>query len=234
MGKSAYERYINSVINNIKCNNKTRKKIKEDLLSHIQIKSQKTGEKDPWKLMGDPHEVAIEFRENLNIKEDYRSGYYEYISETRIFGWPLVHINSRRNGFARGIIAVGGISVGIVSVGGLSIGLLSFGGLSLGLLIALGGFAGSLGVALGGSAISYYMSIGGMAIAKHFAVGAYAQANIAIGDTVKCVLGAYETKGAGDVLMKFPVDKEVFINEVKELYPRINSIIINTLKIFIR
>lgn len=233
MAKSCYERYINSVVNNIRCNGKTRKKIKEDLLSHIQVKSQETGENDPWKLLGDPHEVAKEFRENLSIKEDYRSE-YEYISETRVFGWPLVHINYRRNGFARGIIAVGGISVGVVSVGGISIGLLSLGGFSLGLLIALGGFAGSLGIALGGATISYYMSIGGLAIAKHFAIGAYAQANIAVGDTVKGILGAYETKGTGDVLMKFPVNKEVFVNEVRKIYPRIGSMTLKMLKLFIR
>jgi len=225
MAKSQYERYINSVVNNIRCDGKTRKKIKEDLLSHLQVKSLETGENDPWKLMGDPYDVANDFRENLNIKEDYRNMTYgyEYISETRLFGLPLVHINNRRNGFAKGIIAVGGISVGVISLGGISLGVLSFGGLSIGLLLSLGGFSGSLGIALGGAAI-----------AKHLAIGAYAQANIAIGDTVKCAFGAYQTKGIGDVLFKFPVDTETFFNKLTEFSPRISSLTLKVLKLFIR
>lgn len=234
MSKSKYERYINSVVNNIKCDGKTRKKIKEDLLSHIEVKSLETGESDPWKLMGDPNEVANEFRENLNIKDKYIGYYgYEYISETRVFGWPLVHINNRRNGFARGIIAIGGFSVGVVSLGGISIGILSFGGVALGALLALGGLTVSLGIAIGGTAISYYYSIGAFALAKHFAIGAYAQANVAVGDTVKAILGAYKTEGTGEILMKIPADTEAFVNEVRKLYPRVSNIVLNLFKVFI-
>ncbi len=235
MSKSNYERYINSVVNSIKCDGKTRRKIKEDLLSHIQVKSLETGENDPWKLMGDPYEVANEFRENLNIKDKYLGYYgYEYISETRIFGWPLVHINNRRNGFARGIIAIGGISVGVISLGGISVGIISLGGVALGVLLALGGLAASLGAAIGGAAISYYFAMGAYALAKHFAIGAYAQANIALGDTVKGILGVYKTEGTGDVLMKIPADTETFVREVKQLYPRVSNIILKIFEIFIK
>lgn len=231
MVKSSYERYINSVVNSIRCKRSTKKKIKEDLLSHIQVKAQETGENDPWKLMGDPYEVAKEFRENLDIKEAYE---YEYISETRILGWPLVHINYKRNGFARGIIAIGSVSVGVISLGGISIGLLSLGGMSLGLLLSLGGVSGSLGIAAGGFATSYYLALGGAAIAKHFALGGYAQANVAIGGIVRGIVGIYNTKGTGDVMMKIPVDKGLFFKEVRKLYPNIDNLTLKILKFFIR
>ena len=65
-------------------------------------------------------------------------------------------------------------------------------------------------------------------------MGAYAQANVAIGDTVKGILGVYYTEGTGDVLLKIPVDKEVFVNEVQKIYPRISGITLKMLKIFIR
>lgn len=233
MSKSSYERYINSVINNIKCNGKIRRKIKEDLLSHIQLKALETGENDPWKLMGDPHEVAEEFRENLNIKEGYEYG-YEYISETKIFGLPLVHINTRRNGFAKGIIACGGFSVGIISIGGISLGLLSFGGISLGLLFAFAGVSISPIIAIGAFTISYYLAAGAFAVSKYIACGAYAKANIAIGDAVRGIIGAYKTEGIGDIMMKMPVDKELFFKEVRNIYPEINSISLKILKLFIR
>ena len=61
-----------------------------------------------------------------------------YESEGRIFNLPLVSIafgpNPEKNenrGLARGLIAIGDISVGVISFGGLAFGVLSFGGDSL-------------------------------------------------------------------------------------------------------
>lgn len=233
MYKSSYEKYINAVVKNIRCNRKIKKKIKADLLSHIQIKAQETGENDPWKLMGDPYEVAKDFGENLGIKE-VNTYWYEYISETRILGWPLVHINTKRNGLARGIIAVGGFAVGVISIGGVSLGLFSIGGMALGLLFALGGFSASLQVAVGAFAISYYLAIGAAAIAKDFAVGAYAQGKVVIGDTIKGIVGIYKTKGTGHVMMNISEDKNLFFDEVRKLYPKINSLTLKILKYFAR
>lgn len=234
MKNISHERYIKSVIKNISCNTKTRKKIQEDLLNHIQVKSLETGEEDPWKLMGDPYEVAKEFRENIGSKCDYGDYYspYEYKSETKIFGIPLVHINNRRNGVAKGIIAIGGISIGVLSLGGISIGLISFGGASIGLLIALGGLAGSLGFAAGGAAFGYYMAIGGFAIAQHFAMGGYAQANVAIGDVAKGIISVFKTKGTGDILLKAPVESQEFVNSVRNLYPNIDRVTLKILSFF--
>lgn len=235
MKNQSHERYIKSVINNINCSGNTRKKIKEDLLNHIQVKSLETGEEDPWKLMGDPYEVAKEFGENMDSKYDNRYYYpaYEYKSKTRILGIPLVHINSKRNGFAKGIIAVGGFSIGIVSMGGVSFGLFSFGGFSIGLLIALGGLAGSLGFAAGGAAFGYYMAIGGAAIAQHFAAGGYAQANVAIGDVAKGIVSVFETRGTGDILLKAPVKSQEFASAVRNLYPNIDRITYKILNFFV-
>lgn len=235
MKSSSHERYIKAVINNIRCNSNTKRKIKEDLLNHIQIKSFETGETDPWKLMGDPQEVAKEFRENMDLKDDYGYRYpeYEYISKTRIFGIPLVHINNRRYSVAKGIIAVGGVSIGVLSLGGISFGLFSFGGVSIGLLIALGGLAGSLGFALGGAAFGYYMAMGGAAMAQHFAMGGYAQANIAVGDTVKGIIAVFKTKGNGHILLKTPVNVQEFSDAVKNLYPKISKITFRILGFFV-
>lgn len=108
-----------------------------------------------------------------------------YVSPTRIFGLPLVHIATgpdehNKRGHAKGIVAVGdiatgffafgGVARGLVAFGGLAVGLVSFGGLGIGLAIAMGGWAvgglavggGSLGVvAQGGGAIGYVADGGG-------------------------------------------------------------------------
>lgn len=132
--------------------------------------------------------------------------YYEYRSNRRIFGLPLVHICFSHYGFARakGIIAIGNAAVGVVAVGGCSLGLLSLGGISAGLLLALGGLSLGLfslggvavgGFALGGLAVSQWMSVGGCALSGGLAVGGYAQGHVAIGDAA---LGTYAlTPGSG-------------------------------------
>ena len=106
---------------------------------------------------------------------------YDYRSETRVFGLPLVHIASGydpatgRPRIAKGIIAVGniavgglavgGISFGAVSLGGLSLGLMAVGGLAVGALLAFGGMAVGL-IAVGGGAFGYY-ALGGGAWGVH-------------------------------------------------------------------
>lgn len=118
-----------------------------------------------------------------------KSKEYEYQSRLKIGSVSLVHINiGYGKKVAKGIIAIGNISIGIISLGGLSIGVLSLGGLSLGVLcfggiaaglIAVGGFA--LGyLAIGGMAIGIY-ACGGLAMASHIAIGGKAIGHIAIG-----------------------------------------------------
>lgn len=115
---------------------------------------------------------------------------FEYKSNRRVFGLPLVHVvlgypfdlQTGKPRVAKGIIAIGGVSVGVLSFGGLAVGVISFGGLALGLaafggcavalLLAVGGMAVGL-VAIGGGALGYY-SLGGGAWGVH-KLGANAQ-----------------------------------------------------------
>lgn len=128
-------------------------------------------------------------------------GTYEYKSKKTLFGIPLVHIKTGQGlHVARGIIAIGNISIGVISVGGLAIGALSFGGISLGLLLSLGGFAiGS--IALGGVAI-------GIVAAGATAIGMYSMGALAIGSKIavgETAIGptAVGVKASGDYIMKW-------------------------------
>ena len=138
------------------------------------------------------------------VVNNYYHPWYEYKSKRTLFGLPLVHINM---GFglrvARGIIAIGNISVGVLSIGGLALGLVAFGGLALGLLLVLAGvgigavaFGGlAIGIlAVGGLALGWFAwggvacgvySVGGVAIASKVAVGGVASAPLAIGSSAE-------------------------------------------------
>ena len=119
--------------------------------------------------------------------------YYEYVSQRKLFGLPLVHIRIAHHGFARatGIIAIGNAAVGLVSIGGCSLGLISLGGISVGLLLALGGLSLGLfslggiavgGFALGGVAVSQWLSVGGGAVSGGLAIGGSTVGHVAVGD----------------------------------------------------
>ena len=138
------------------------------------------------------------------VVNNYYHPWYEYKSKRTLFGLPMVHINT---GFglrvARGIIAIGNISIGVLSIGGVALGLISLGGLALGLLlvlagvgvgaVALGGLA--IGVlAVGGVALGWFTwggvacgvySVGGLALASKIAVGGVASAPLAIGSSAE-------------------------------------------------
>jgi hypothetical protein len=110
---------------------------------------------------------------------------FEYRSETRIAGWPLVHIahgidpETGRPRVARGVIAIGNIALGVFSVGGIAAGVFSLGGVSLGLL-ACGGVAVG-GVAAGGLAVATFLALGGAAFSLEYAIGGLAVAPHTIG-----------------------------------------------------
>jgi hypothetical protein len=108
---------------------------------------------------------------------------FEYRSKKTLFGLPLVHIVwgpafdpvTGRMRIAKGIIAIGGISVGVLAIGGVAfgaialggvaVGLAALGGVALGMILAIGGLAVGF-VALGGAAIGYY-AVGGGACGIH-------------------------------------------------------------------
>ena len=107
-----------------------------------------------------------------------RSTGVRYESRKKIFNLPIVSIaigpnpeRTENRGLARGIIAIGDISVGVISFGGLAFGLFSFGGASFG-LASVGGLAIGI-VSLGGAAIGLLAAVGGVAIGYN-AVGTLA------------------------------------------------------------
>jgi len=103
-------------------------------------------------------------------------GGYEYKSSITIGGWPLVHVCSgidpvtMRPRIAKGVVAIGNISVGALAIGGLACGLFTVGGASIGLLLAVGGAALGLGVSVGGFALGS-IAIGGAAVGFVYAIG---------------------------------------------------------------
>ncbi len=129
-----------------------------------------------------------------NSRPRRQNGTYEYRSKAHIGRVPLVHVRFDTGGFgvARGIIAIGNVSVGIVSVGGISLGIISLGGLSAGLLLALGGIALG-GLAFGGVAVGVIaagaVSIavygwGSTVLAKELGYGLSVSARVAAGRSV--------------------------------------------------
>lgn len=170
---------------------------------------------------------------------------YEYISKRKIFGIPLVHVNIG-NGIrvAKGIIAIGNLSIGLLSIGGISLGLFSIGGVALGLLalaglgiggiaaggaalgyLAFGGFAFGT-YAIGGIAVGTYCA-GGIAVASKVAMGGVANGYYAIGDEVSGTLTITKSQLSGASL-------ESIQNDILEKYPRIMKWFLHLLKYFLR
>ena len=236
-----FEHYAAQVVSYINCSQRRAKTIKQDIIQSLEEKSVQTGETDPIKLMGDAEEVAREFSENLDQETlNYR---LEYRSKTTIKGIPLVHINRRYGGTAKGIIAIGSIAIGVISVGGISIGLLSFGGLSLGLIVALGGIAAggvlamgglaiSLLYAIGGVAISYSLSFGGFALSNNVAVGGYASAKeLAIGGVTRGQVCVYNQNGVGEYLFNInEFSREELLRAVQMVKPDISNFLLNIIR----
>lgn len=124
---------------------------------------------------------------------------FEYESNWRFLGLPLLHVHTGsdsrgRPSLARGWIAVGDLAVGFFAIGGLAFGPVAIGGISAG-VISLGGAAAGLVVlagvgigywvaagvglgiyAFGGTVIAWKIAAGGVAIARDFAVGGVAVA----------------------------------------------------------
>lgn len=246
-----FEAYIDKIIYYLGVNGKQEKQIRDDLYNSLIEKQECTGENNPYELLGAPEEIAEEFRENLNITEEkpnqsmymnyINPSLFEYTSRTKIFGIPLIHVNLKPFGVAKGIISIGSISIGVLSIGAISFGILSLGAIGFGIILALGGFSisgvmsfGGIAIAglaaFGGMAISYGISFGGLAIAKILACGGYAKANIAIGGIAKGVIAVYKQHGSGTYLFKFPANSAEVINAIKRVYPNTGDWMIKLIK----
>lgn len=231
-----FQRYIDEILDSIGVVGKKKRRIGEDLYAALMEKQEMTGESDPYILLGAPKEVAKEFRENLGVRYNkrYRWGRgYEYVSKRKVFGIPLVHVNTKGFGVAKGIFSYGTIAVGLVSFGGISIGALSFGAISLAAFIALGGLAFSGMFSIGGASIAYIASLGGAAIAKNIAIGGYASADIAIGGMAKGIVAVFNQSGNGKYMFSMPVNPEEVITSIKQVYPKIGKTLLELIRNFL-
>lgn len=237
-----FQDYIDGIVDSIGVVGKKRKRIKEDLYASLIEKQQITGENDPYILLGDPEEIAEEFRENLEVRQNTRNCWwygrrykygYEYVSKAKIFGIPLVHVNTKPLGIAKGIFSFGSVAIGLVSLGGVSIGVLSFGGISLAILMAIGGAAFSGMLSIGGFSVAYVASLGGAAIAKHIALGGYARADIAIGGVAKGIVAIFNQHGTGEYMFKMPVNSNEVITAIKQVYPNIGKLLLEFIRNFL-
>ena len=102
---------------------------------------------------------------------------YYYTSSKQIFGLPLLSIafgphptSGKKQGHARGVLAIGDVSTGIVACGGIARGFIACGGVSLGFVSTGGVSIGALSV--GGTAVGA-LAIGGVAAGLH-AIGGVA------------------------------------------------------------
>ena len=134
------------------------------------------------KILNEKEESKV-LEENSNTVSSQRrffSWHFEYVSKTKLFSLPLVHINI---GFgikrAKGIIAIGNIATGLISLGLISVGLISVGVIALGLLLAFGVLSAGIvsvgtftaGMLAIGSISFGYFSIGALSIGK-YSIGA--------------------------------------------------------------
>ena len=234
----SFEIYAKEVTEHIHCSNKTKKRIREDIMESLFLRAEETALSDPYELMGNPKEVAQDFIHNLDdIKSTSSlSKSYEYQSETTFMGYPLIHISLNSFKTAKGIIAIGNRSVGLISIGGFAAGLLSFGGISLGVvsfgglalsaLVAMGGLAVGFDMAFGGLAIAYHLSLGGLAIAHDIAIGGQGLAQIVAHQQITNLDSAFINH-----LYKIPEQLGDFKDKIEQISPQLGPIkraIINT------
>jgi hypothetical protein len=219
------KRFVNSVMLRIAADRETKKRMEKDIVSVVRNKTFDSGTSDLAKILGSPAEFARNYLDevrNAYPKARYvggsglrmRSG-FEFTSKTAFKGIPLVQINTKPFGIAKGVIAIGNVAVGVIAIGGISIGVVSAGGISLALSLAMGGIATSLWVAVGGLAVALYTAIGGLAIAydiaiggaamaNNYSLGGFASARVAVGGEARGFIAIYQQKGIGEHLLRLP------------------------------
>lgn len=220
--------YAAEVSNHLKCNQAMKRRIREDVIDALNVRAEELGLSDPVALMGSPAEVAADFSANLGLPVTY-GWEYEYESETRIFGLPLIHIVSNRMKIAKGIIAIGPVSIGVVSIGAVSVGIFSFGGIAMGLL-AFGGASLGFFMAMGGVAVAYDLAVGGFSIAKNMAAGGMAIAgDIAIGgQSIAQIAGHTQDPNVVsdniEFVYRLPSEADQMVDRIKQVFPSLGII----------
>jgi hypothetical protein len=196
-----------------------RKELKADLLASLRERSMAEPGVEPGTLMGQPSDIAKEFLANAGSQTNG----FEYRSKTELFSWPLIHINFKHRGRAKGIIAVGTVSVGVLSVGVVSVGFVSLGAFGIGLFAAFGAMAFSGIVSVGAVATSIGMSIGAVATARYYAIGAMANAQIAVGSVARGVVALYTDSGQGNFTIELPANRDEIQNVIRVAFPQLTE-----------
>jgi hypothetical protein len=218
--------YATEVSNHLKCNQAMKRRIREDVIDALNVRAEELGLSDPVALMGSPAEVAADFSANLGLP--VATG-WEYESETKIFGLPLIHVVSNRMKIAKGIIAIGPVSCGVVSIGAVSVGLFSLGGIAMGLW-AFGGVSIGFFMAMGGVAAAYDLAVGGFSIAKNMAVGGMAIAgDIAIGgQSIAQIAGHTQdpnvVSDSIEFVYRLPGEADQMVDRIKQVFPSLGII----------
>lgn len=188
---------------------------------------------------GEPQTVPAETEEKADTGEGMSWGkirhaetyHYEYISKTKLFGLPVLHVNVGLGIYrAKGIIAIGNVATGIISMGLLSVGLLAFGWLAIGLL-AFGGVALGLGVGAGGVATGV-VAFGGVAIGVltfggcsigYIAVGGFSVGQYAMGGVARGFIAVGGQNASGTHAFKVPemlAELDAFLDANVSAFPR--------------
>ncbi|AVQ96568.1 XRE family transcriptional regulator [Ethanoligenens harbinense] len=174
--------------------------------------------------------------------------HYEYKSKHTIFGIPLFHVNVGwgRPYVAKGILAIGNVSVGAISLGIIACGGLCFGVLALGLLgfagaalglIALGGLAVG-GMAFGGMAVGA-VAFGGLAAGKYAVGGAAFASDVAVGGLASARL-AFVVRDSGGTLLyvgsrRIPIENAAQARVwIEQVYPHIWKPLLRFLTAFVQ
>lgn len=237
--------YVNEVLSYIVADRNMKMRIKSDLALQLEEAAQRENLEDVLQRMGDPKDVAKEFMDSIyedkgeiidemiNSRSNesiYMKRIYEYKSKITLLGVPLVHIKLNRYGkpcVAKGIIAIGTISIGVISIGAIPFGLISFGAVSLG-LFAFGGIALGLLMAIGGLAIGG-LAIGGMAVGMG-AIGGFAVGEIAVGGYAKGTV-AVGAKAIGEYTLTTKHIGPENIDEIEKLirtaFPKLPDWVVN-------
>lgn len=228
--------YIQDVLAHLMVDAEMKRRIEKDLHAHIaELSEHDDTERVLWQ-MGAPEAVAREFMDSiyddkseaieLVMKRMRMEAGYEFKSKRMLFGLPLIHVKHsgrvRTPAVAKGIIAIGDISIGVVSIGGISLGGISIGGVSLGLM-AFGGIALG-GLALGGLAVGL-AALGGLAIGQA-ATGGVAIGYLAVGARA---VGEYTLETEVDV-----ITRESVTELYKAAFPQMQDWVIKLLTWFFR
>lgn len=248
---SIIDHYVEEVLFNIVADDKMKNRIKSDLTLQLNEAGQSENIEEVLRRMGDPKDVAKEFMDSIYenkseiienlIREHTKvtnlmNDYYEYKSKSTLFGLPLVHIKINRRGgrvcVAKGIIAIGTVSIGVVSIGAIPLGFLCFGGAAVG-IISFGGIAIGLIAAIGGVALGA-LAVGGMAIGLG-AIGGFAIGEIAIGGYARGTVAA-GARAVGEYPLTTrhlgPETKDMLYTYIKTAFPKLPDWIANVFSSF--